>query len=85
MSLRLLVTVSVSSCVVVCMRYKSGTLHVNFNLNFVDALHYAISAKPKRIHCVDMNPCQVRVFGVYPSRLVAYTFSTFVSRVTYSN
>ncbi|KAI0699007.1 hypothetical protein BC835DRAFT_1268331, partial [Cytidiella melzeri] len=23
-----------------------------------NALHYAISARPRRIHCVDMNPCQ---------------------------
>ncbi|KAG1745018.1 uncharacterized protein EDB91DRAFT_1271475 [Suillus paluster] len=23
-----------------------------------NALHYAIAAQPKRIHCVDMNPCQ---------------------------
>ena len=26
-----------------------------------NALHYAISAHPRRIHCVDMNPCQVRL------------------------
>ncbi|KIY74282.1 S-adenosyl-L-methionine-dependent methyltransferase [Cylindrobasidium torrendii FP15055 ss-10] len=23
-----------------------------------NALHYAVNARPKRIHCVDMNPCQ---------------------------
>lgn len=25
-----------------------------------NALEYALAAQPKRIHCVDMNPCQVR-------------------------
>ena len=43
----------------------------------VDALHYAISAKPRRIHCVDMNPCQVRllhlwILGIITHDLVLY-------------
>ena len=24
-----------------------------------NALEYALKAQPKRIHCIDMNPCQV--------------------------
>lgn len=27
-----------------------------------NALEYALKAQPKRIHCIDMNPCQVRWF-----------------------
>ena len=38
---------------------SSGTLVPFYDIP--DALHYAISAQPRRIHCVDMNPCQVCV------------------------
>jgi betaine lipid synthase len=31
-----------------------------------NALHYAVEAKPKRLHCVDMNPCQVRLLRFVP-------------------
>jgi betaine lipid synthase len=26
-----------------------------------NALEYALKAKPQRIHCIDMNPCQVNI------------------------
>jgi betaine lipid synthase len=38
-----------------------------------DALHYAIAAKPRRIHCVDMNPCQGHLLELKLAAISALT------------
>ncbi|EPQ56989.1 hypothetical protein GLOTRDRAFT_127372 [Gloeophyllum trabeum ATCC 11539] len=42
-----------------------------------NALHYAINAKPKRIHCVDMNPCQGHLFELKLAALHSLNFDDF--------
>ncbi|KAI0084521.1 hypothetical protein BDY19DRAFT_1060226 [Irpex rosettiformis] len=42
-----------------------------------NALHYAISAKPKRIHCVDMNPCQGHLLELKLAAASALTYEEF--------
>jgi betaine lipid synthase len=35
-----------------------------------NALHYAVAAQPKRIHCVDLNPCQASAPFVFQRKLI---------------
>ncbi|KAG9096578.1 hypothetical protein FRC06_008518 [Ceratobasidium sp. 370] len=42
-----------------------------------NALHYAISAGPRRIHCVDMNPCQGHLVELKLAALRALPHATF--------
>lgn len=57
-------------------------ISLTYWFGFVDALHYAISARPRRIHCVDMNPCQVCrssaffSWGAFPDVQCRATFSS---------
>jgi betaine lipid synthase len=45
-----------------------------------NALHYAIAASPKRIHCVDINPCQNHVLELKLAALQSpISHSTFFS------
>ncbi|KAG8722187.1 hypothetical protein FRC08_005936 [Ceratobasidium sp. 394] len=44
-----------------------------------NALHYAIGAGPRRIHCVDMNPCQGHLVELKLAALRALSYSTFFS------
>lgn len=43
----------------------------------VDALHYAISAHPRRIHCVDMNPCQGHLLELKLAAAFALSYDEF--------
>ncbi|KDQ55857.1 hypothetical protein JAAARDRAFT_195669 [Jaapia argillacea MUCL 33604] len=42
-----------------------------------NALHYAINAKPKRIHCVDMNPCQGHLFELKLAAIQSLSYPEF--------
>ncbi|CEL60650.1 betaine lipid synthase [Rhizoctonia solani AG-1 IB] len=42
-----------------------------------NALHYAIAAGPKRIHCVDMNPCQGHLVELKLAALRTLSHATF--------
>ncbi|EIW83356.1 hypothetical protein CONPUDRAFT_136405 [Coniophora puteana RWD-64-598 SS2] len=42
-----------------------------------NALHYAIAAQPKRIHCVDMNPCQGHLLELKLAALSALSHDDF--------
>ena len=42
-----------------------------------NALHYAIDAKPRRIHAVDMNPCQGHVLELKLACVSALTYDEF--------
>lgn len=42
-----------------------------------NALHYAIAAKPRRIHCVDMNPCQGHLLELKLACIASLTFEEF--------
>ncbi|KAF8919951.1 hypothetical protein CPB85DRAFT_734180 [Mucidula mucida] len=42
-----------------------------------NALHYAISAGPKRIHCVDMNPCQGHLLELKLAAIQALDYDDF--------
>lgn len=42
-------------------------------------LHYAIAAKPKRIHCVDVNPCQGHLFELKLASIQGLTYENFFS------
>ncbi|GJE99974.1 related to Betaine lipid synthase [Phanerochaete sordida] len=42
-----------------------------------NALHYAISARPRRIHCVDMNPCQGHLLELKLAAASALTYEEF--------
>ncbi|KDR80288.1 hypothetical protein GALMADRAFT_92595 [Galerina marginata CBS 339.88] len=42
-----------------------------------NALHYAISAQPKRIHCVDMNPCQGHLLELKLAALQSLSYDDF--------
>ncbi|KAG8708678.1 hypothetical protein FRC09_001099 [Ceratobasidium sp. 395] len=42
-----------------------------------NALHYAIGAGPRRIHCVDMNPCQGHLVELKLAALRTLSHSTF--------
>ncbi|QRV79652.1 betaine lipid synthase [Ceratobasidium sp. AG-Ba] len=42
-----------------------------------NALHYAIEAGPRRIHCVDMNPCQGHLVELKLAAIRALPHSTF--------
>jgi len=42
-----------------------------------NALHYAINARPKRIHCVDMNPCQGHLFELKLAALHSLNYNDF--------
>ncbi|KAF8902789.1 hypothetical protein CPB84DRAFT_1846150 [Gymnopilus junonius] len=42
-----------------------------------NALHYAIAAGPKRIHCVDMNPCQGHLLELKLAAIQSLTHSDF--------
>ncbi|KIP07889.1 hypothetical protein PHLGIDRAFT_510955 [Phlebiopsis gigantea 11061_1 CR5-6] len=42
-----------------------------------NALHYAISAAPRRIHCVDMNPCQGHLLELKLASAAALTYEEF--------
>ncbi|RDB16813.1 hypothetical protein Hypma_002666 [Hypsizygus marmoreus] len=42
-----------------------------------NALHYAIEAQPKRIHCVDMNPCQGHLLELKLAALHTLSYSDF--------
>lgn len=44
-----------------------------------NALHYAIAAGPKRIHCVDMNPCQGHLLELKLASIQSLEFSDFFS------
>lgn len=44
-----------------------------------NALHYAIAAKPRRIHCVDMNPCQGHLLELKLAAITALTYDEFWS------
>ncbi|TFK53663.1 S-adenosyl-L-methionine-dependent methyltransferase [Heliocybe sulcata] len=42
-----------------------------------NALHYAINARPKRIHCVDMNPCQGHLLELKLAALHSLNYDDF--------
>ncbi|PWN29952.1 hypothetical protein BDZ90DRAFT_228998 [Jaminaea rosea] len=42
-----------------------------------NALHYAIAAKPERIHCVDMNPCQGHLLELKLACIAALSYEEF--------
>ncbi|KIM63223.1 hypothetical protein SCLCIDRAFT_1214338 [Scleroderma citrinum Foug A] len=42
-----------------------------------NALHYAIAAQPKRIHCVDMNPCQGHLLELKLAAINALEYDEF--------
>ncbi|GLB37140.1 putative protein of unknown function (DUF3419) [Lyophyllum shimeji] len=42
-----------------------------------NALHYAIEAQPKRIHCVDMNPCQGHLLELKLAALQTLSYDDF--------
>ena len=42
-----------------------------------NALHYAISAQPRRIHCVDMNPCQGHLLELKLAAASALSYDEF--------
>ncbi|KIY44344.1 S-adenosyl-L-methionine-dependent methyltransferase [Fistulina hepatica ATCC 64428] len=42
-----------------------------------NALHYAIAAQPKRIHCVDMNPCQGHLMELKLAAIQALSHKDF--------
>lgn len=42
-----------------------------------NALHYAIAAKPERIHCVDMNPCQGHLLELKLACIASLTYEEF--------
>ncbi|KAF8130541.1 hypothetical protein EV363DRAFT_1450349 [Boletus edulis] len=42
-----------------------------------NALHYAIAAQPRRIHCVDMNPCQGHLLELKLAGLLTLNFDDF--------
>ncbi|EKM51071.1 uncharacterized protein PHACADRAFT_165696 [Phanerochaete carnosa HHB-10118-sp] len=42
-----------------------------------NALHYAISARPRRIHCVDINPCQGHLLELKLAAASALTYDEF--------
>lgn len=42
-----------------------------------NALHYAVHAKPRRIHCVDMNPCQGHLLELKLAALQALPYADF--------
>lgn len=42
-----------------------------------NALHYAIAAQPKRIHCVDMNPCQGHLLELKLAAINTLEFEDF--------
>ncbi|TDL26086.1 S-adenosyl-L-methionine-dependent methyltransferase [Rickenella mellea] len=42
-----------------------------------NALHYAIASNPKRIHCVDMNPCQGHLFELKLAAIQALSYEEF--------
>lgn len=42
-----------------------------------NALHYAIAAKPQRIHAVDMNPCQGHVLELKLAAITSLTYEEF--------
>ncbi|KAF7798762.1 hypothetical protein EIP86_009987 [Pleurotus ostreatoroseus] len=42
-----------------------------------NALHYAISANPRRIHCVDMNPCQGHLLELKLAAATALSYDEF--------
>ncbi|KAG2364762.1 hypothetical protein BDR07DRAFT_1607868 [Suillus spraguei] len=44
-----------------------------------NALHYAIAAQPKRIHCVDMNPCQGHLLELKLAAVQALEYEDFFS------
>ncbi|THH30331.1 hypothetical protein EUX98_g3843 [Antrodiella citrinella] len=44
-----------------------------------NALHYAIAAQPKRIHCVDVNPCQGHLFELKLAGIQGLTYAEFFS------
>lgn len=48
-----------------------------------NALHYAIAAQPKRIHCVDMNPCQAHLLELKLSAVQALPFADFFALFGY--
>ncbi|KAJ7700829.1 hypothetical protein B0H17DRAFT_1046760 [Mycena rosella] len=41
------------------------------------ALHYAIASRPKRIHCVDMNPCQNHLLELKLATIQSLEFDDF--------
>ncbi|GAA97150.1 uncharacterized protein L969DRAFT_92001 [Mixia osmundae IAM 14324] len=42
-----------------------------------NALHYAIAGKPRRIHCVDMNPCQGHLLELKLAAICALSYEEF--------
>ncbi|KAG9312680.1 hypothetical protein JVU11DRAFT_7097 [Chiua virens] len=42
-----------------------------------NALHYAIAAQPRRIHCVDMNPCQGHLLELKLAALLSLEYDDF--------
>lgn len=44
-----------------------------------NALHYAIAARPQRIHCVDMNPCQGHLLELKLACIASLTYEDFWS------
>ncbi|KAH8119073.1 hypothetical protein DFH11DRAFT_1780569, partial [Phellopilus nigrolimitatus] len=42
-----------------------------------NALHYAIAAQPKRIHCVDINPCQGHLFELKLAAVQGLSYPEF--------
>jgi len=42
-----------------------------------NALHYAIAAQPRRIHCVDMNPCQGHLLELKLASLLSLNYEDF--------
>jgi len=42
-----------------------------------NALHYAIAAQPRRIHCVDMNPCQGHLLELKLAALLTLGYDDF--------
>ncbi|KAF8313463.1 S-adenosyl-L-methionine-dependent methyltransferase [Clavulina sp. PMI_390] len=44
-----------------------------------NVLHYAINAKPRRIHAVDMNPCQGHLLELKLAAIKAFDHETFFS------
>ncbi|KAK7472614.1 hypothetical protein VKT23_000727 [Stygiomarasmius scandens] len=44
-----------------------------------NALHYAIASSPRRIHCVDMNPCQGHLFELKLACIQSLSYEDFFS------
>ncbi|KAJ7188360.1 hypothetical protein C8R46DRAFT_1157429 [Mycena filopes] len=42
-----------------------------------NALHYAVAASPKRIHCVDMNPCQGHLMELKLASIASLDYNDF--------